>query len=326
MKLSIVVPCYNEEEVLPETTRVLLQLLDELESGGHVNEDSRIVFVDDGSHDQTWALIREWARAEGRVEGIKLSRNRGHQNALLAGLLGVEGDAVLSMDADLQDDPGVVGEMLEQLELGHDVVLGVRSSRSSDGFFKRATAKLFYRLMRRGAPGMVVDHADFRLMSRRAVEELRGFPEANLYLRGLVTLVGLPTAQVSYGRRARHAGVTKYPLRRMFAFAFDGLSSFTALPLRVISWLGILTFIGASGLFLWAVCLKLFTDSTIAGWTSTVGPLYALGGIQLLGIGVLGEYLAKIYLEVKRRPRYIVEEATLPLWAERPDEINGRMS
>ncbi|HLF55477.1 MAG TPA: glycosyltransferase family 2 protein, partial [Thermoanaerobaculia bacterium] len=277
---------------------------------GRIAADSQIVFVDDGSRDGTWRIIDELARASSRFAGIRLSRNYGHQNALLAGLMTVDGDAVASLDADLQDDPAALGPMLERLQEGHEIVLGVRRSRGRDGLLKRATARIFYRLARWGNRDLVADHADFRLMSRRAIEELRRFPETNLYLRGLVTLIGLPVATVEYERRTRAAGETKYPLRKMLAFAFDGISSFTTLPLQLISWIGFLTFLGAMTITAWAVFVRLFTGRAIPGWASTVLPLYALGGVQILSVGVLGLYLAKIYNEVKRRPRFIVRETT----------------
>lgn len=312
MKLTVVVPCFNEEEVLERSATEIDATLERLVGAGRIAAGSRIVFVDDGSRDRTWSIIERLARGSARFAGIRLSRNHGHQNALLAGLLTVDGDAVASLDADLQDDPAALEPMLARLTEGHEIVLGVRRSRGRDGWFKRATARLFYRLARWGNPDLVADHADFRLMSRRAIEALRRFPETNLFLRGMVTLIGLPVATVEYERRDRAAGETKYPLRKMLAFAFDGLSSFTTLPLQLIAWLGFLTFFGALAITGWAVFVRLFTGRAIPGWASTVLPLYALGGVQILSVGVLGQYLAKIYNEVKRRPRFIVREATCP--------------
>jgi len=308
MRLSIVVPCYNEERVLPETTRRLEALIEDLVGKGKVDRSSRIVYVDDGSADRTWALIEEAAGRQGFVSGIKLSRNRGHQNALLAGLLTAGGDAVLSMDADLQDDPSVVEEMVDHLLSGVDVVYGVRSSRGSDTLFKRMTAALFYRLARLANRDTITDHADFRLMSRQAVEALRGFGEVNLYLRGLVPLIGMPSAIVHYERQGRQAGETKYPLRKMLGFALDGITSFSGLPLRMITVVGVLTFLTCIGISAWALVVRLFTDQAIPGWASIVLPIYTLGAIQILCIGVLGEYMAKIYREVKARPRFIIEK------------------
>jgi glycosyltransferase involved in cell wall biosynthesis len=302
MLLSIVVPCYNEEEALTgETASRLEALLRDLVARGRVDAGSRIVFVDDGSRDRTWSLIESLAQRHEQFDGIKLSRNRGHQNALLAGLLTVEGDAVVSIDADLQDDIGVIESMLDEHAAGHDIVYGVRRSRAHDNWFKRGTAWLFYRLARWGNPDMIPEHADFRLMSRRAIEELRRFGE---------TLIGLPTSTVFYDRRERVAGRTKYPLRKMMAFAFDGLSSFSALPLRAITLVGFFTFLGCLGITAWAFIIRLFTDRAIPGWASTVLPIYAIGAVQILCIGVLGEYLGKIYNEVKARPRFTIEKVT----------------
>ena len=311
--ISIVVPCYNEEAVLPSTLEKLQSLLQDLVEKGKVAPNSCIVFVDDGSRDGTWSLIEAASRSSEQIEGIKLSRNRGHQNALLAGLLTVGGDAVVSIDADLQDDPEVIERMIDLFDQGKEIVYGVRTSRQKDTWFKRTTARLFYRLARWGNPDMVADHADFRLMSRRAIEELRQFPEVNLYLRGMVTLIGFPTATVTYERGEREGGTTKYPLRKMVSFAFDGISSFSAWPLRAITLIGLLTFLGCLGITAWATYIRFFTDRAIPGWASTVMPIYTIGAIQILCIGVVGEYLAKVYGEVKGRPRFIVEKATRAL-------------
>jgi glycosyltransferase involved in cell wall biosynthesis len=321
MKLSIVVPCYNEEEILPDTSAQLEALLEDLIAKGKIDAASRIVFVDDGSRDRTWTLIEGLSRQRPHTAGIKLSRNRGHQNALLAGLLTVDGDAVLSTDADLQDDIGVVEKMIDLHAGGHDIVYGVRSARPHDSWFKRVTAGLFYRLLKWAQPDMIDDHADFRLMSRRAIEGLRRFGETNLYVRGLVTLIGFPSTTVTYERKARRAGRTKYPFRKMLAFAFDGLSSFSALPLRAITAVGVLTFLGCVGITAWALFVRLFTDRAIPGWASTVLPLYTLGAIQILCIGMLGEYLSKIYGEVKARPRFIIERSTQSFGHGRDSDI-----
>jgi glycosyltransferase involved in cell wall biosynthesis len=314
MLLTVVVPCFNEEAVLRRTAAELGAQLERLAAAGKIAPASRVVFVDDGSRDATWSTIEQLAGASPRFAGIRLSRNFGHQNALLAGLLSVEGDAIASLDADLQDDPAALEEMVDRRAEGFEVVLGVRRSRRRDSLPKRWTAGLFYRLSRWGNPDLIENHADYRLLSRRAVEELRRFGEVNLFLRGLVTLIGLPTAVVEYDRRARAAGETKYPLRRMIAFAADGISSFTVLPLQLITWVGFLTFLGAMATTGWALFVRLFTGRAIPGWASTVLPLYALGGVQILSVGVLGLYLAKVYGEVKQRPRYIVRETTRPNW------------
>lgn len=309
MELSIVVPCYNEEDVLPSTASQLEGLLESLVSSGEVSPTSRVVYVDDGSSDSTWGLIENLAEEKDHVAGLKLSRNRGHQNALLAGLLTTPGDAVISLDADLQDDITVIPAMLEHFQAGNEVVYGVRSSRDKDSWFKRTTARLFYSVMRRTSPDMIVDHADFRLLSRRAIEELRRFGEVNLYLRGMVPLIGLPSEVVTYERQKRSAGKTKFPLRKMLAFAFDGISSFSAIPLRAITVIGFLTFLGCVAIALWALFIRFFTDRAIPGWASTVLPIYTFGAIQILCLGVVGEYMAKIYQEVKARPRFTIEKA-----------------
>jgi glycosyltransferase involved in cell wall biosynthesis len=309
LELSIVVPCYNEEGVLPSTASQLGDLLQGLVSSGEVSSASRVVYVDDGSTDSTWRLVENLAAADDHVAGLKLSSNRGHQNALLAGLLTTPGDATISLDADLQDDIAVIPAMLEHFRAGKDVVYGVRRSRDKDSWFKRTTARLFYSAMRRSSPNMVADHADFRLLSRRAIEELRRFGEVNLYLRGMVPLIGLPSEVVTYDRKKRTAGKTKYPLRKMLAFAFDGLSSFSAIPLRAITVIGFLTFLGCVAITLWALFVRFFTDRAIPGWASTVLPIYTFGAIQILCLGVVGEYMAKIYQEVKARPRFTIEKA-----------------
>jgi glycosyltransferase involved in cell wall biosynthesis len=283
-------------------------LLESLVSSGEVSPTSRVVYVDDGSSDSTWGLIENLAAESDHVAGLKLSRNRGHQNALLAGLLTIPGDAVISLDADLQDDITAIPSMLEQFQAGRDVVYGVRSSRDKDSWFKRTSARFFYSLMRRTSPDMIADHADFRLLSRRAIEELRRFGEVNLYLRGMVPLIGLPSEVVTYERQQRSAGKTKFPLRKMLAFAFDGISSFSAIPLRAITAIGMLTFLGCVAIILWALIIRLFTDRAIPGWASTVLPIYTFGAIQILCLGVVGEYMAKIYQEVKARPRFTIEK------------------
>ena len=310
MELSLIIPCYNEEAVLPSTIERLAGLMQDLIDRQLVDPTSRVVFVDDGSGDDTWALIERFSRAHPNVHGIKLTRNYGHQNALLAGLMTVGGDAAITLDADLQDDVGAIEAMLEEHRRGSDIVYGVRKSRAVDSWFKRSSARLFYRLLGWGNPRMITDHADFRLMSRKAIEELRRFGEVNLYLRGIVPLIGLPSSTVTYDRRPRLAGKTKYPLLRMLAFAFDGISSFSNLPLRVITATGLITFLGCMGITFWALFIRVFTDRAIPGWASTVLPVYTLGAIQILCIGLVGEYLAKIYTEVKARPRFIVESKT----------------
>ena len=309
MKLYLVIPCYNEEEVLPETAKRLEEKLRALIDGGKITPDSRAVFVNDGSRDGTWELIEKLHRENPLFLGIKLSRNRGHQNALLAGLMTVrsECDAVISMDADLQDDINAIDAMIEKYNEGYDVVYGVRSSRRRDSFFKRTTAQGFYRLMRAMGVETVYNHADYRLMSARALAGLSEFGEVNLFLRGIVPLVGFKSTTVSYERGERFAGKSKYPLKKMLAFAFEGITSLSVKPIRLISSLGVLIFLVSLGILAYSL-VRHFCGYTVNGWTSLSVSIWALGGIQLLAIGVIGEYVGKIYLETKHRPVFIVEE------------------
>jgi glycosyltransferase involved in cell wall biosynthesis len=308
MLLSIVVPCYNEEEVLPETARRLGNLVGRMMSQGRLDSKSRVYFVDDGSRDQTWQVIESLATRDARFCGIKLSRNRGHQNALLAGLFSVEGDAVISVDADLQDDIDAIEAMVQSYLRGADVVYGVRSRRQSDSFFKRFTAEAFYRFMRACGAESVHNHADYRLLSRRAIESLKQYREVNLYLRGIVPLIGFKSEIIYYERASRFAGESKYPLHKMLGLALEGITSFSVTPLRLITLIGFLVFVGSMAVSAWALWIRVFTDAAVPGWTSIVLPMYFLGGAQLFCIGMLGEYLAKVYAEVKGRPRYFIEQ------------------
>ena len=308
MKLGIVVPCYNEEEVLHETAKRLQVLVSRLIVAGKISADSKIFFVDDGSRDRTWSLIEELSRQSSAVAGIKLSRNRGHQNALIAGLFTADGDVLVSIDADLQDDIDVIEQMVDEHRRGMDIVYGVRKKRDSDTFFKRFTAETFYRLIRQLGAESIHNHADYRLMSRRAIEGLRRFDEVNLFLRGIVPLIGYPSSIVYYDRRERFAGESKYPLKRMIGLALDAVTSFSVVPLRIITLTGFIVFAGTMLMSAWILWIKIFTDQAVPGWASTVLPLYFIGGIQILCIGVLGEYLGKVYSEVKARPRFIVEK------------------
>jgi glycosyltransferase involved in cell wall biosynthesis len=310
MRLSVVIPCYNEEAVLAECVGQVLQLLEDLRSKGRIAPGSNLWLVDDGSRDGTWQLIEQLAAQHANVTGVKLSRNRGHQNALLAGLMSADGDAVISLDADLQDDIGVVEEMLDAHLAGNEVVFGVRRSRVQDSVFKRWSARRYYALLRVLGVDVVPDHAEFRLLGRAALQALAEFPESNLFLRGLIPQLGFRTARVHYDRRLRLAGQTKYPLTRMLGLGIDGITSFSAVPLRMIAATGALLFLFAMGVSLWVLGVKLFTDHAVPGWASTTLPIYALGGVQLLSLGLVGEYVAKIYVEVKRRPRYIIERMT----------------
>ena len=309
MKLYLVVPCYNEEEVLPETSKRLKEKMEALIASEKISPDSRVVFVNDGSKDRTWELIRELHESDKLFRGICLSRNRGHQNALLAGLMTVkdECDAAISMDADLQDDINAIDEMVDKYNEGYDVVYGVRSSRKKDTFFKRTTARTFYKIMRAMGVETVYDHADYRLMSRRALNGLAEFKEVNLFLRGMVPLVGYRSTTVTYERGVRFAGESKYPLKKMLAFAFEGITSLSVKPIRIITTLGVAIF-GASLIMLIYSLIRHFCGYTVNGWTSLAVSIWALGGIQLLAIGVIGEYIGKIYLESKHRPTFIVSE------------------
>ncbi len=309
MKLYLVVPCYNEEEVLPETSKRLKEKFTTLISEGKIGDDSRIVFVNDGSKDKTWELICELHKEDKLFRGICLSRNRGHQNALLAGLMTVmdECDAAISMDADLQDDINAIDEMVDKYNEGYDVVYGVRSSRKKDTFFKRTTAQGFYKLMKAMGVDTVYNHADYRLMSQRALRGLAEFKEVNLFLRGMVPLVGFRHTTVTYERGERFAGESKYPLKKMLSFAFEGITSLSIKPIRLICTLGVLIFCVSIGMLIYSL-VRYFMGYTVEGWSSLAVSIWALGGIQLLAIGVIGEYIGKIYLESKKRPRFLISD------------------
>lgn len=311
--LAIVIPCYNEQEVLPETMRRLDLLLDELQAAGRIAPGSKVWFVDDGSRDATWRLIEEASLQSGsRFGGFKLSRNRGHQIALLAGLMQAPGDVLISVDADLQDDLDAIRRMLEAHAAGHDVVYGVRSSRDTDTAFKRLTAEGYYHLLEKLGVEIVFNHADYRLMSRRAVEALRQFPESNLFLRGLIPQLGYRSTTVEYARAERFAGESKYPLSKMLALAWQGITSFSVAPLRFITSLGLIVSLISLGMAFWAIGVRLFTNDALPGWASIVTPLFFLSGVQLLSLGIIGEYLAKIYVETKRRPLYFIDRTADP--------------
>ena len=308
IKLAIVIPCYNEQEVLMETCKRMRAVIVQLTSFGKISSDSSVVFVDDGSQDRTWTLIEQLATADPQIVGIKLSRNRGHQNALIAGLFTADGDAIVSIDADLQDDVNVIEIMVDKFIAGTDIVYGVRKQRKSDTALKRLTAEWFYRMMSALGAESIYNHADYRLMSRRVVECLKQYSEVNLYLRGMVPLIGFKSEVVYYDRTDRFAGESKYPLRKMIAFALDAVTSFSVVPLRLITFAGFLIFIASMMVTLWALWVRLFTQDSVPGWTSTVLPMYFLGGIQIFCIGMLGEYIGKTYAEVKSRPRFFIEK------------------
>jgi len=307
-KLYIVVPCYNEEEVLPETSKRLKEKMNQLIKAKKISPDSHVVFVNDGSKDKTWELISSYSEKDHLFGGINLSRNRGHQNALLAGLMTVKEDAdmVISMDADLQDDINAVDKFVDAYYDGNDVVYGVRSSRKKDTFFKRTTALAFYKLMSRMGVESVYNHADYRLMSKRALNALENFKEVNLFLRGIMPLIGFPSTIVEYERNERFAGESKYPLKKMLNFALDGITSFSVKPIRFITAIGFLISVISVIMFIYTI-VRHVLGFTVAGWSSLIISLWFLGGVQILSIGVIGEYIGKIYMETKGRPRFIIE-------------------
>ena len=307
--LYIVVPCYNEQEVLPETCKRLTAKLSGLIEKSEIAEESRVLFVDDGSSDQTWSLISRYHEMDKLVSGLKLSRNRGHQNALLAGLMTARdnADIAVSLDADLQDDVEAIDEFISQYREGCDVVYGVRSSREKDTFFKRRSAECFYRLMSWMGAEVVYNHADYRLMSKRALDALSEFKETNLFLRGIVPLIGFKADFVRYERKARFAGKSKYPLRKMLSFAAEGIFSFSIKPIKMIASLGAIVFTVSIIMLIYALASHAM-GVTVQGWTSILFSVWAIGGLQLLSIGIIGEYIGKIYLETKSRPKYIIEK------------------
>jgi glycosyltransferase involved in cell wall biosynthesis len=311
--LSVVVPCYNEQEVLPETSQRLSTLLNSLIGDGLISSGCRIWFIDDGSRDHTWSIILEATRAPGSlVCGIKLSRNRGHQAALLAGLMTASGDVLISVDADLQDDLNAIPKMLKEYKIGCDIVYGVRNSRSSDTFFKRVTAEGYYKVLQKLGIEVVFNHADYRLLSRRAIEALRSFPETGVFLRGIIPQLGFRSTQVEYARSERFAGESKYPLKKMLALAWQGVTSFSVAPLPAITTMGILVSLASLSMGFWALWVRVFSERALPGWASIVIPIFLLSGVQLLSLGVIGEYIAKVFMETKRRPMYFIEQISQP--------------
>ena len=308
INLGIVVPCFNEEKVISETNLRLVGLLKSMSEEGLINQNSAIFYIDDGSYDGTWKLIEELASEYKEVCGIRLSRNRGHQNALLCGLMTAPGDILISIDADLQDDVNVIPQMVKHHLNGCEVVYGVRKKRDSDTFFKRITAEGFYKLMSALHVDIIFNHADYRLLSRRALIALSQYREVNLFLRGLVRQIGFKSEIVEYDRMDRFSGESKYPLSKMISFAWQGVTSFTTAPLRLITAAGALVSLVSITLACWGLIVSIFTDRALPGWTSTVVPMYFLGGVQLISLGVIGEYIAKIYMESKDRPRFHIDE------------------
>jgi polyisoprenyl-phosphate glycosyltransferase len=312
--LTIVVPCFNEEEVLPNTISEMDTFLTVLISEKMVSDKSKILFVDDGSKDETWSMIYKESLNNQQIKGLKLSRNVGHQNALLAGLFTAKkaSDCVVSIDADLQDDIYVIRDFIEKFNEGYDIVYGVRQGRQTDTFFKRSTAELFYKIMGMMGVKIIFNHADYRLMSKRALEELERFGEANMFLRGIVPLIGFASTNVYYDRKERLAGETKYPLKKMLSFAFDGITSFSITPIRFVLLIGFLSFFVSLAFGAYFISLKFFGE-TETGWTSLITSIWLIGGLQLIAIGLIGEYIGKIYKESKRRPKYIIDIDTFNL-------------
>lgn len=308
IKLCLVIPCYNEEAVLPETSKRLREKYDELIGKNIISSDSRIMFVDDGSKDKTWSMISALHESDSTFWGVKLSRNRGHQNALLAGLHAAldKADAVISMDADLQDDINAIDSFIEKYNEGAEVVYGVRSSRKKDTFFKKNTALAFYRMMSALGADVVYNHADYRLLSNRALHGLFEFKEVNLFLRGIVPMIGYKSDVVYYERAERFAGESKYPLKKMLAFAFEGVTSLSVKPIRMIISLGVFMFIFSIAMLIYFI-IKHFLGGTVPGWTSLIVSIWAIGALEMISIGVIGEYIGKVYLETKERPRFIIE-------------------
>ncbi|WP_022765714.1 glycosyltransferase family 2 protein [Butyrivibrio sp. XPD2006] len=307
-RLFCVIPCYNEQEVLPTTSSLLRDKLHKLIEENKISADSRIVFVNDGSKDATWDIIQTLHQEDEIFQGINLSKNMGHQNALLAGLMTAKDlcDAAISLDADLQDDINAIDEMVDKFNAGFDVVYGVRSARKTDTFFKRTTAEGFYKLMDSLGAKTVYNHADYRLMSRRALLGLAEFGEVNLFLRGIVPMIGYKSDVVYYERAERFAGESKYPLSKMLSFAIQGITSLSTKPIKMITGLGFFIFIVSIAVLIYSL-VRYFTGNTIQGWTTTVISVWAIGGLIMISLGIIGEYIGKIYLETKNRPRFIIE-------------------
>jgi glycosyltransferase involved in cell wall biosynthesis len=306
VQISIVVPCYNEEAVIGECSRQLRQVIGDLIAAGKVTPDSQIVFVNDGSRDRTWEMIQELCASDAVFSGICLSRNFGHQGALLAGLHAAPGDALISIDADLQDDVSVIAKMVDCFQQGFDVVYGVRRERKNDTFFKRTTALAFYRMMHVLGTPTVYNHADFRLMSRRSIEALKEYGEVSLFLRGIVPLVGFPSTSVFFDRAERFAGETKYPLRKMIELSLAAITSFSSTPLRLITLTAAFGVVASFSIAVWVLLTRILFKTAVPGWTSILLPILFIGSLNLLASGVIGEYLARVFDEVKARPRYLI--------------------
>ncbi len=306
--LAIVVPCYNEEEVLPQTFAALDALFAKLLGQEKISPVSRIYFVVDGSNDATWQILKTKAEDSKYVVAVKLSRNRGHQNALYAGLSVTTEDAVVSIDADLQDDPVTIEKMVDAFLEGFEVVFGVRSERQTDTFLKRFTAEKYYSLMRRMGVDLIFNHADFRLMSRTVVDALKEYPESSLFLRGIIREIGFSSATIEYERQERAAGESKYPLKKMLSFGWNGITSFSTVPLRLITVFGAIASVFSISVMMWVLYIWMFSGDAVPGWASILLPLLFIGSVQLLCLGVVSEYIAKLYQEVKRRPKYHISK------------------
>ena len=307
--LYIVVPCYNEEEVLHETTKRLKEKLNKLIKNKKINKDSKVLYVNDGSKDNTWAIIEEINKNDKMFTGISLSRNRGHQNALVAGLLTAKehADIIISMDADLQDDIDAIDEMIEKNYNGCDIVYGVRNKREKDSWFKRTTAEGFYKFMKIMGVDVVFNHADYRLTSKRVLDNFADYHEVNLFLRGIFPLIGFKSDIVYYERNERFAGVSKYPLKKMLNFAWDGITSFSVKPIRMVLNIGIIMFVISIIMLIYALTVKIL-GNTVSGWTFIICSIWMIAGVQMLSLGIIGEYIGKIYSETKARPRFIIEK------------------
>lgn len=308
--LYLVIPCYNEQEVLPETSKQLLEKMTNLIKKEKISKESKIMFVNDGSKDKTWEIIEKLHAENNIFQGVCLSRNKGHQNALLAGLMTAKEycDAAISLDADLQDDIDAIDGMVDKFNNENcDIVYGVRSSRETDTFFKKFTAEGYYKVMKMLGADIVFNHADYRLMSKRALYNLEDFKEVNMFLRGIVPMIGYKSDKVYYSRKERFAGESKYPLKKMLAFAWEGITSLSTKPIRMITTLGVVVMIIAVIILIYSL-VRFFMGATISGWTSTMVSIWFLGGLNLFAVGMIGEYIGKVYLETKERPKYIIEK------------------
>ncbi len=309
--LSIIVPCYNEEEVLVETCKRLTNVLDDLVQKNKISSSSYILFVDDGSKDNTWKIIEKLSSQNKNITGIMLSQNMGHQMALIAGMENAVNkcDCLVTIDADLQDDENAIKAMLDEFDNSFEIVYGVRHNRNNDSFIKKTTAECFYKFMKLLGVNIIFNHADYRLISNRVVRAFLKFSESNIFIRGIIPLIGFKSSQVYYERKKRFGGESKFPISKMLSFAWEGITSFNTFPLKIITIIGFLIFFFSFIMGAWVLYFAIFTDKTLQGWPSTVIPIYFIGGIQLLSLGIVGEYIAKIYKEVKRRPRYFIEKS-----------------